>query len=143
MGSSGTNSFSDYPGSRGGSAFGEQETATSGQANSSGSGAPGQSNSCERIINHALLEDVSRCQYFKTHQKVPPAGTDVYLSDNLEGGRLAVACAATGLTIGYLPTMHNDLFFCMQNGYAYRGRIISSSPKPVPNAKVTLQYELK
>lgn len=112
MGSTGSGSFSDYPGSRpkGGGA---------------GGGASGDDR-CARGFACAL-EEVEQCDYFTANGDVPPAGTA--LSIELRGRLFAVA--ENGQSVGALPTRLNYLADCMGAGFSYAGRVTTSASSPV------------
>jgi len=116
MGSTNTGRFSDYP----------SAPKTPG-APSGGSGASGgQDDPCNRVIAEQLLDEVERCDYWTSHQDVPPVGSDVVLLPQLQGGRLAVALAGTGEILGYLPTKFNYLRACMEQGWRYQGEVVAA-----------------
>lgn len=127
MGSTGSGSFSDYPGSSGKSGGSE-----SGGADGNG----GRGDRCKRAFS-ASLEDVNHSGYFTSHKTVPPVGTQVVLVHNK---RLA-AQTSSGEDIGNLPTKMNYLAACMKDGHSYEGKVISSSVGTV--AKVTVDFAPK
>jgi len=129
MGSSGTGHFSDYSGSSGGSIKSE------GSGTSKGSG---NSNRCENNLN-VSLEEVASCNYYRNHDGVPPAQTDVNVISKLIGGRIGVQTTTGSELIGYLPTEYNYLRRCMEQGYSYNGTVSSSSLKPIPRVSVVLR----
>src|SRR4051794_35612703 len=96
MGSSGTGSLTDYSNHKSGGGSG---------------GASGQDRCREAFT--ATLEEVLRCDFYKSTGTVPPVGTDVNIIFN--GVRL-VATSLNGVEIGYLPTSRNYIRLCMQDG---------------------------
>ncbi|NIY76117.1 hypothetical protein HED22_10715 [Thalassospira sp. HF15] len=127
MGSTGSGSFSDYPGSSG-------RSGGSGSGSEDGNG--GQGDRCERAFSIAL-EDVNHSGYFTSHNTVPPVGTKVVLVHN----KRLVAQTTSGDDVGNLPTKMNYLAACMRGGYSYEGEVISSSVGAV--AKVTVDFAPK
>lgn len=121
MGSSGTGRFTDYPGSGGTSSKGGKQGGSSGE------------DGCKKPISEQL-EDVGRCDYFKTHKAVPKAGTPVAV---VQDKRIAVT-TVKGEVIGYLPTKYNYLAGCLAAGYKYGGTVATSKDTPVPAVLVDL-----
>lgn len=121
MGSSGTGRLSDYPGSRGTSGKGGPQGGSSGE------------DRCKKPISEQL-EDVSRCDYFKNHKRVPKAGTHVAA---VQAKRIEVT-TTEGEVIGYLPTKYNYLAGCIATGYKYSGTVVTSKDNPVPAVLVDL-----
>lgn len=121
MGSSGTNSFTDYPGSQ----------------SSDGTGGSEQNNQCERAIGNIPLEDVANCEYYQTNRSVPPVGTNIRIRETLYHGRLVVEDFESTI-IGLLPTQYNYLRQCMVREYRYSGNIISSRNRPLPTVNIDL-----
>ena len=93
MGSTGTDRFSDYPGTRGD------------QGGSSGVGGSSGEEQCDRAFATAL-EEVERCAFFQQYKDVPHRGTSVSIK---LGQRIIVVESNTNETIGYLPTQFNYL----------------------------------
>ena len=119
MGSSGTGNLRDYPGKRG-----------------TGNGDGGQGgrrggDRCNDAVK-AELEEVARSEYYKNHQNVPRAGTQIQI---VHRKRLAVITAA-GEVVGYLPTKYNYLAACLASGFKYSGTVITSNNTPIPAVSV-------
>ena len=128
MGSSGTNSFSDYPGSTGG-------TRTPGNG-AGGGGIGGGATGCEQpVLTH--LEEVASCEYYGTNGRVPAPATPVSVRTALVSGRLGVQ-DDSGTLIGYLPTSFNYLLQCIGQGFSYSGQVTSADVRPVPSVHVSL-----
>jgi hypothetical protein len=108
MGSSGSGSFSDYPGS--------------GKAKGSGGGGPGgpPEDQCGKAFS-AQLEDVEHHPYFAKHGTPPPVGTDLEV---VHFKRLVAV--AEGDIVGNLPTKLNYLAGCMKDGHSYIGKVTVS-----------------
>ena len=115
MGSTGSGSFSDYPGSR---------PKEEGQG-AGGGGASGEDR-CARAFSCAL-EEVEQCDYFSANGGVPSANMALSIEQR---GRL-FAVDAGGQTVGALPTGFNYLADCMAAGFTYEGRVNSSGSAPV------------
>jgi len=120
MGSTGSGSFSDYPGSR----------PKEGGEGTGGGGASGEDR-CARAFSCAL-EEVEQCDYFSANGGVPPTNTALTIEQR---GRL-FAVDASGQTVGALPTRFNYLADCMVAGFTYEGRVISSASAPVASVNV-------
>jgi hypothetical protein len=118
MGSTGSGSFSDYPGSR------------PKDGGKGGGGASGDDR-CARAFSCAL-EEVEHCEYFSASGNVPPANTTVSIEQR---GRL-FAVDAGGLSVGALPIRLNYLADCMAAGFAYEGRVHASATGPVASISV-------
>ena len=117
MGSTGSGSFSDYPGSR---------------PKGGGGGGSGEDR-CARAFS-CSLEEVEQCDYFSANNDVPPANTA--LTIELRGRLFAIT--ENGQTVGALPTKFNYLADCMADGFAYEGRVKSSVARPL--ARVTVDF---
>jgi hypothetical protein len=115
MGSTGSGSFSDYPGSR----------PKDGAQGGGGGGASGDDR-CARAFS-SPLEEVEHCDYFSANGDVPPANTTLSIEQR---GRL-FAVDASGQTVGALPVGFNYLADCMAAGFAYEGRINASASAPI------------
>lgn len=109
MGSSGSGNFSDYPGNR-----------PIGGAGRSG-GASGE-NKCDKAFS-AMLEEIDRCGYYIEKKDVPKVGDNVIISFD----KRPIAVSEDGFIIGYLPTKFNYIKMCINDGYSYLGRVVSSS----------------
>lgn len=120
MGSTGSGSFSDYPGSR----------PKEGGEGAGGGGASGEDR-CARAFSCAL-EEVEQCDYFSSSGGVPPANTALTIEQR---GRL-FAVDASGQTVGALPTSFNYLADCMVAGFTYEGLVNSSASAPVASVNV-------
>jgi len=106
MGSSGSGSFTDYPGS------GKNEADA----------AP--EDRCKKALS-SQLEDVEHHAYYTAHGKPPPIGTvlEVALVKR-------VVAVADGEIVGNLPTRLNYLAGCMRAGYEYVGIVTTSKSGP-------------
>jgi hypothetical protein len=135
VGSSGTSSFSDYPGSRGGSSNGGSSKGKGGDGGGDGGG--GSTDECAAAINDAL-EDVATSAYYAKHGKVPPPKTKVRIRSKLVGGRVAVETVADSEVIGNLPTKYNYVVKCMKQSWTYEGTVESSSAGRLPKVTVDL-----
>jgi len=120
MGSTGSGSFSDYPGSR-------PEKAGQGTG---GGGASGDDR-CERAFSCAL-EEVEHCDYFSEYGDVPPVSTALSIEQR---GRL-FAVDASGQSVGALPTRFNYLADCLAAGFGYEGHVTASASAPVTSVSV-------
>ncbi|SAK49105.1 hypothetical protein AWB80_01302 [Caballeronia pedi] len=119
MGSSGSGSLSDYPGSKSKNAEGEGIGTTGG---TSGVDKCKQAFSC-------VLEDVAQCAFYSQFTAVPAIGTQ--LSIAFHPPRV-FAVDVNGLTVGALPTAFNYLAACLAAGVTYVGVARQSAAKPVP-----------
>ncbi len=117
MGSTGSGSFSDYPGSRP-------------RGGGQGGGASGDDR-CARAFS-CTLEEVEHCDYFSASGGVPPVNTALSVEQR---GRL-FAVDAGGQTVGALPTELNYLADCMAAGFTYEGRVNASALAPVASISV-------
>ena len=117
MGSSGSDSFSDY----------SEQKPTSPKTENGGSS---KNDKCKNAFATSL-EEVSRCAYYKRKKTMPPIGLDVIITFN--GTRLAATESSSGLEIGYLPTKFNYLKNCMDNGFAYSGVVRTITLRPTPS----------
>jgi hypothetical protein len=132
MGSSGTNSFSDYPGSSGG--------ARGSGNDSGGGGTVGGEAPCEQQIG-TRLEEVATCDYYIRNGALPGVGTAVSLRATLVSGRLGVQ-SDSGELIGFLPTSFNYLLQCIGRGFSFGGEVTESTQQPIPYVHVTLSGSL-
>lgn len=119
MGSTGSDRFSDYPG-----------TGRSGGSDGAGGGASGEDRCIRAFACH--LEEVEQCAYFANNQSVPPANTSLTLQ--LSGRLFAVD--SNGIQIGALPTRFNYLADCLSDGFTYQGRVVASAASPVATVNV-------
>jgi len=120
MGSTGSGSFSDYPGS----------SPKEGGQGAGGGGASGEDR-CSRAFSCAL-EEVEHCDYFSANEGVPPVNTALSIEQR---GRL-FAVVAGGQSVGALPTRYNYLADCMAAGFTYEGRVNASASTPVASVNV-------
>jgi hypothetical protein len=132
MGSSGTGSFSDYPGTPHGSAKGKRPSTNG------ASGEP-ELDQCERRLDNVPLEEVARCDYYVHHQGLPPVGTSVSIRPRLVGQRLGVESTDGGEVVGLLPTEYNYLLQCMKQNFMYVGQVTASRAHPIPLVRVALE----
>ena len=121
MGSSGSGSISDYPGSSQGKSGG-----------SAGDGSP--EDRCARAFS-TRLEDIERSDYYRARKTVPQAGTQLRI---IQQKRL-VAQTLEGQSVGNLPTSLNYLAACLKNGWTYLG-IIQSATNPPPVASISADF---
>jgi hypothetical protein len=122
MGSVGTGSFTDYPGST-------PKKITGGGT----SGGSGGEDPCDKAFS-ADLEDFERSEYFAQHKAPPKVGLEVTVS--LEK-RLTVRSGANE-TLGFLPTKFNYLAGCIKSGRNYRGQVSGVSSKPLIRVRVDI-----
>ena len=120
MGSTGSGSFSDYPGS--GSKTGKNKSS-----NQNGGGSSGDDR-CERAFS-TQLEDVGNSDLYLKNNSVPNPGDQLTIS--FSGQRL-FAVDNQGLKVGALPTKYNYLRACLEAGYGYVGIVSHSATSPVP-----------
>ena len=140
MGSSGTNTFSDYPGSSGG----RPSEKGSGGGGCGGSGAGGgKSDKCDVTISGLALEEVALSEYFSAHKKTPPDKSKVRVREKLVDGRVAVETESGGEVIGYVPTAYNYLRQCVSQGWSYNGEVSKSSSGKIPKAQIDLAASKK
>lgn len=124
MGSTGSGSFSDYPGS--------SKPKGGGGSGTGGPAAP--IDRCSRAF-HVTLEDVEHCEFFKKHGASPAAGTELRIVHK----KRIVAQTAAGEIVGNLPTSHNYLAACLKDGFTYVGNVSASSSGP-PVAVVEVDF---
>ena len=110
MGSSGSGSFTDYPGS--------------GKAKGGGDGGAGAlpEDLCGKAFS-AQLEDVEHHAYFGKYGSPPPVGTELEV---VHSKRLVAVSG--GDIVGNLPTKLNYLAACIKDGYSYVGKVTVSKP---------------
>ena len=133
MGSTGTNKFTDYPGSGGG----RPDPGKKGKGGGGGGGGGG-GDQCELAIEDLALEEVGSSEYFTSHGHVPRVGTQVRVRRKLVGSRLAVETVTAGEVVGLVPTEYNYLRQCMSRDYEYIGTVVSSSGGSIPQVSVDL-----
>ena len=120
MGSTGSGSFTDYPGSR------PKERGQGG----GGGGASGDDR-CERAFS-CTLEEVEQCDFFVANNDVPSISTVLSIDQR---GRL-FAVDENGQSIGALPTRFNFIADCLAAGFVYEGRVVSSQNSPIASVSV-------
>jgi hypothetical protein len=120
MGSTGSGSFSDYPGSR-----------PSGGSQGDGGGGASGADRCARAFA-CTLEEVEQCDFFSNSGAVPPVGTALTIEHR---GRL-FAVNESGQAVGALPTKFNYIADCLADGFHYDGRVNSSSLLPTASVSV-------
>ncbi len=109
MGSSGSGNLSDYSGNKPNGGAGK-------------SGGSSDENKCEKAFS-TMLEEVERSSYFTTKEEVPEVGESITISFD----KRPIAISKEDLVIGCLPTKLNYIKMCMDEGYSYSGRVVSSS----------------
>lgn len=124
MGSTGTGSFTDYPGSQE-----PKDNQNSSEANETG-GSSGI-DKCTTAFS-TRLEDVASSDYFVTRGTVPAVGTRI----QIESGSRIAATTVDGISLGYLPTRFNYLLNCMNSGFTYSGVISASNAHPLPSISI-------
>ena len=134
MGSTGTNKFTDYPGSAGGRPGKGQK----GKGGGGGSGSGGGGDRCDLAIDNLTLDEIATSEYFKSHGHAPRTGTQVRVRGKLVGSRIAVETSGASEVVGYVPTEYNYLRQCMSRGYKYDGTVASSSGGSLPQVTVDL-----
>jgi hypothetical protein len=122
MGSSGSGSFSDYPGTKAKELQGE------------GTGVAGGESGVDRCQQafHALLQDVGNCDYYSQSNGVPAVGAQLSISFD---GKRVFAVDMNGVKVGALPTSLNYLVACLASGVNYVGVVSSSAVAPVPTVE--------
>lgn len=122
MGSSGSGRISDYPGS------------SSPGKSGGGTGGGSQPDRCARAFS-ALLEDIERSDYYRTHGAVPRVGTQLTVAQR----KRLVAQTRAGESVGNLPTSLNYLASCLKDGWSYIGTI-QSATNPPPAADISADF---
>ncbi|RBJ82721.1 hypothetical protein C3L29_012755 [Pseudomonas sp. MWU12-2534b] len=79
-----------------------------------------------------MLEDVGNGQFYSQSRTVPSPNTQLAI---IFDGQRVFAIDANGLKVGALPTLHNYLVACMQEGASYVGVVTSSAASPVPTVE--------
>tara|TARA_R110002167_G_scaffold128624_8_gene311070 strand:- start:3982 stop:4413 length:432 start_codon:yes stop_codon:yes gene_type:complete len=138
MGSSGSGSFTDYPGSQGGRPSSRSGDKSSGSGGSGGAGGAGSGDQCENQIASVRLEEVANCEYYENHQSTPSVGTKVRVRKKLANHRVAVETSVNGEIVGYMPTIFNYLPACMKDGWQYSGKVTQTSSGQNPKVTVDL-----
>ncbi len=125
MGSIGTGRLTDYSGAK------KQKQPKTKPGSDKGGGSSGHDPCADSFT--AKLEDVARAQYYASNGSLPPNGTDVKVK---LAGRLVVY--GTGGDLGFLPTHYNYLAGCMNRGFSYGGKVVSSATTPIPTITVDI-----
>jgi hypothetical protein len=122
MGSSGSGSFSDYPGTKAKEAEGK------------GTGMAGGDSGVDRCQQafHALLQDVGNSDYYARFNDVPAVGAQLGL---VFDGKRVFAIDVNGVKVGALPTSLNYLAACLATDVNYVGVVSSSAVAPVPTVE--------
>jgi hypothetical protein len=115
MGSTGSGSFTDYPGTT--RVKDKKEQGTGG-----GDGGGSQPDRCDKAFS-VSLEDIEHCDYFKQHKDVPKLNTQLRIAHK----KRVVAETTSGETVGNIPTKLNYLAGCLKEGYTYIGTVRHSS----------------
>lgn len=105
MGSSGSGSFTDYPGTGDG---------------------PTSEDKCGAAFS-VELEEVDLCEFVQNQGSLPPDQTEVRVEARV---RITVVSTQTGESIGFLPTKYNFIATCLANGWEYGGFVIRTSSVP-------------
>jgi hypothetical protein len=138
MGSTGTGSFTDYPGSQGGRPG--KNGGGGGAGGSGGSGGGKMPNDrCSIDLNGVSLQEVAICAYYKEHESPPPKKSRVRVRKKLLGGRIAVELHSTSEAVGLLPTKYNYIVACMKQGWEYTGNVVESTAAKLPKVIVNLE----
>ncbi|WP_240462830.1 hypothetical protein [Burkholderia cenocepacia] len=119
MGSSGSGSFSDYPGTK--------AKEVEGNGNGVAGGASGVDR-CKQAFS-SVLDDVGQCDFYSQFKKVPAPGS--HLGISFDKKRI-FAVDVNGVKVGALPTSFNYLAACLAGNVTYVGVVKSSADKPVP-----------
>lgn len=122
MGSSGSGSFSDYPGTKAKEVEGDGTGIAGG-----GSGV----DRCQQAF-HALLQDVGNSEHYSRFNAVPAVGDQLGI---IFDGRRIFAVDVNGVKVGALPTSLNYLAACLASGVSYIGVVSSSAVAPVPTVE--------
>ncbi|WP_232438572.1 MULTISPECIES: hypothetical protein [Burkholderia] len=122
MGSSGSGSFSDYPGTKAKAVEGD------------GIGVAGGTSGVDRCKQafSCVLEDVGQCDFYSQFRKVPAPGTQLGIFFDK---KRIFAVDVDGVKVGALPTSFNYLAACLAGGVTYVGVVKSSADKPVPTVE--------
>lgn len=114
MGSTGSGSFTDYPGST--------KEKDKGQGSGGSGGGGEQPDRCAKAFA-VTLEDVEHNDFFKAHGGVPNVGTELRVAHK----KRIVAVTTSGEVVGNLPISMNYLAACLKDGYTYTGVVRASS----------------
>jgi hypothetical protein len=122
MGSSGSGSFSDYPGTKAREVEGD------------GIGIAGGASGVDRCKQafSSVLEDVGQCDFYSQFKTVPAAGTQLGIFFDK---KRVFAVDVNAVKVGALPTSFNYLATCLAGGVTYVGVVKSSADKPVPTVE--------
>lgn len=129
MGSSGRDRISDYPPNA------RDALPAAGSADGPAGGDP-----CAVDFDEVELEDVANSEYLAVHGSLPPRGTEVELSGDLHGSRLAIVTVAGGERIGVLPVRLNYLRACVEHNH-YVGNVTTVSTSQLSAVWVHLRQE--
>lgn len=122
MGSSGSGSFSDYPGTK------AKEVEENG--NGVAGGASGV-DKCKQAFS-SVLEDVGQCDFYSQFKRVPAPGTQLGIFFDK---KRIFAVDVDRVKVGALPTSLNYLAACLAGGVTYVGVVKSSADKPFPTVE--------
>ena len=143
MGSTGTGTFSDYPGSEGGrpgkSGGGGRGGASQGGGGGQGGGGKLSNDRCGAKLDGISLQEVANCTYYREHESPPPKKSRVRIRKKLFGGRVAIEIQDTKEVIGLLPTKFNYIVPCMKDGWEYTGSIVDTSKAKIPKVIINLK----
>ncbi len=122
MGSSGSGSFSDYPGTKAKEVEGD------------GTGVAGGDSGVDRCQQafQAVLDDVGNCDFYAQNRTVPAVNDPLGV---VFDGRRVFAVDANNVKVGALPTSLNYLATCLKSGVSYVGVVRSSAAAPVPTVE--------
>jgi hypothetical protein len=132
VGSSGRDRISDYPPSA--------RDALPAAGSAAGPAGPAGGDPCTVDIDEVELEDVANGEYTAFHGSLPPRGTEVELSRDLHGSRLAVVTVAGGERVGVLPVHLNYLRACLEHN-RYVGNVTTVSTSQLSAVWVELRPE--
>jgi hypothetical protein len=135
LGSTGTGSFTDYPGSAGGRPGGGKKGTGGGGG---GGGGKQPDDRCGEALEGISLQDVATCTYYREHETPPPKKSRVRIRKKLLGGRIAVELHGTNEAIGLLPTKFNYVVPCIKAGWEYTGNVVDSTKAKIPKVIVNL-----
>jgi hypothetical protein len=122
MGSSGSGSFSDYPGTK------AKEVGGDGTGMAGGSSGVDK---CKQAFS-CVLDDVGQCDFYSIFKTVPAPSTQLGIFFDK---KRVFAIDVNGVKVGALPTSFNYLATCLAGGVTYVGVVKSSAEKPVPTVE--------
>jgi hypothetical protein len=122
MGSSGSGSFSDYPGTK------AKEVAGDGTGMAGGESGVDR---CQQAFT-SLLDDVGQCDFYSQSGTVPVPGDQLAI---IFDKKRIFAIDVNGVKVGALPTKFNYLAACLESGVTYVGVVTGSAVKPVPTVE--------